>query len=389
MASRNQAPAWRPGRDSQAGDMARDLWVRLQGVYLYLIKYRALRKPAPHEMDAKTAAQALAASIKGFTIAIKSPYVIDKFVKSGTPILATLLVVYLLGRLLLVPIQAVGFLVGASRGKSTEWGHAALTDLVASTALLLMLLLRSWLHKPIFKCFIHTLRDVNPALAQQIETTPTLPNARKASEQAESKPLTYKIGRLLLLSLLSTLGRRTPLVQWFVAPAMLFGSGERLLGTERALMLAALGLVPAVAPWALDFLQLWRASHVTGSELLSDYIAHAIPGENRDEWYRSNEVAIFVFLAPQLLHMKLPIIGPLLFLPASAAAAFLANFLHRQPGNAQFLAAPTAGPAAGQSAAGASPGNGWGLGARKRQTGEAPATRPAVPPSAGGAGKQQ
>jgi len=31
--------------------------------------------------------------------------------RSGTPILATLLLVYLLGRLLLVPIQAVGLLV--------------------------------------------------------------------------------------------------------------------------------------------------------------------------------------------------------------------------------------------------------------------------------------
>ena len=40
---------------------------------------------------------------------------------------------------------------------------------------------------------------------------------------------------------------------------MLFKSGERLLGTERALLLAALGLVPAVAPWALGFLQLWRS----------------------------------------------------------------------------------------------------------------------------------
>jgi hypothetical protein len=44
---------------------------------------------------------------------------------------------------------------------------------------------------------------------------------------------------------------------------MLFKSGERLLGTERAGALAALGLVPAVAPWALDFLQLWRSRRAT------------------------------------------------------------------------------------------------------------------------------
>lgn len=50
-------------------------------MYMYLIKHRALRKPAPHELDPRTAAQALAASVKGFATAVKSPYVIDKFVK--------------------------------------------------------------------------------------------------------------------------------------------------------------------------------------------------------------------------------------------------------------------------------------------------------------------
>lgn len=100
--------------------------------------------------------------------------------------------------------------------------------------------------------------------------------------------------------------------------------------------------------------------------------------------------------------MKLPVIGPLLFLPASAAAAFLADFLHRQPRNAQFLAG-VVGPATGLAAAGGSSvlpvdvappgsaaGRSWGLGSRKRQTtaGQPPATRPAVPPAAD-AGKQQ
>lgn len=33
------------------------------------------------------------------------------------------------------------------------------------------------LHKPIFKCFIHTLRDVNPGLAAELETGPLLPAA--------------------------------------------------------------------------------------------------------------------------------------------------------------------------------------------------------------------
>ena len=51
---------------------------------------------------------------------------------------------------------------------------------------------------------------------------------------------------------------------------------------------------------------------------------------------RRNEVAVFAFTAPLLLLMRLPIVGPLLFLPASAAAAFLADYLHRLPCNSQF-----------------------------------------------------
>lgn len=44
-----------------------------------------------------------------------------------------------------------------------------------------------------------------------------------------------------------------------VGTQMLFCSGERLLGTQNVLLLAALGLVPQIAPLALDFLHLWRA----------------------------------------------------------------------------------------------------------------------------------
>ena len=57
---------------------------------------------------------------------------------------------------------------GVSKEGASLAGHSALTDLVSSAALLLMLLLRSWLHKPIYKCFIHTLRDINPPLAHQV-----------------------------------------------------------------------------------------------------------------------------------------------------------------------------------------------------------------------------
>ncbi len=53
-----------------------------------------------------------------------------------------------------------------------------------------------------------------------------------------------------------------------------------------------------------------------------------------------------MFLAPHLALMRMPVVGPLLFLPASAASAFLADLLHRAPRNARYLApaAPQGGP---------------------------------------------
>lgn len=64
-----------------AGAVAQDLWQRLQSMYLVLVKNRAMRKPAPHELDAKAAVQAVVASVRGLIKAATSPYVIDKFIK--------------------------------------------------------------------------------------------------------------------------------------------------------------------------------------------------------------------------------------------------------------------------------------------------------------------
>lgn len=47
---------------------------------------------------------------------------------------------------------------GASRQGTSDWGKVALHDLVASTALLLMLGLRSWLHKPMCDCITSSRR---------------------------------------------------------------------------------------------------------------------------------------------------------------------------------------------------------------------------------------
>lgn len=334
------------GRESRRGPRGTSKAVQdTVNLYQRFIDSRGHKKPPPHELDPRAAAGAFKASVRGMAAATRSHYVIDKFTKSGVPILVTVLAVFLLGRLLLVPLQFVALVLsvvpGVHREGALELGNVALMDVLSSVALLLMLMLRSFLHKPIFKCFIHTLRDINPGLARQVEVTPvlreTVPKTVKPNQQQEQRrPLGYKVARMALLMLVSKAGRRVPVFKWFVAPMMLFCSGERLLGTQNALLLAVGGLIPQVAPWALDFLHLWRASHVTGSELLSDYTEHVIPPNARGAWFRRNEVAVFCFTAPQLLLMQMPIAGPLLFLPASAAAAFLADYLHRLPYNAAF-----------------------------------------------------
>ena len=68
----------------------------------------------------------------------------------------------------------------------------------------------------------------------------------------------------------------------------------------------------------------------------ADYISHVIPADKRDGFVRSNEVAIFAYLLPQLLLFRLPVVGPLLFVPSAAAAAYLANFLDRLPSTKEF-----------------------------------------------------
>ena len=56
---------------------------------------------------------------------------------------------------------------------------------------------------------------------------------------------------------------------------MLFYSSERLLGTERALLVAPLAMVPTVGRYVVLLLDVWRSSHFVGQELLSgDPLCH-------------------------------------------------------------------------------------------------------------------
>lgn len=54
-----------------------------------------------------------------------------------------------------------------------------------------------------------------------------------------------------------------------ISAQMLFFSSERLLGTERAIILACLGTLPVLRWYIIQLLNLWRTSHAVGQELLS------------------------------------------------------------------------------------------------------------------------
>ena len=51
----------------------------------------------------------------------------------------------------------------------------------------LILCLPAVIRKPLFKCFIHMLREVNPQVAANIESSPTSPSAAKGKSKKASK----------------------------------------------------------------------------------------------------------------------------------------------------------------------------------------------------------
>ena len=58
---------------------------------------------------------------------------------------------------------------------------------------------------------------------------------------------------------------------------MLFFSAERLLGTQRALLLACVALLPGLDWPVILFLDLWRTSSAVGQELLSGTLSQEDP----------------------------------------------------------------------------------------------------------------
>ena len=144
-----------------------------------------------------------------------------------------------------------------------------------------------------------------------------------------------------MLSLLTRYWRRIPIANTLAAPVMLFFAAERLLGTKQAALFGGLALWQPLVPWIVYGLDLWRTrsvapckllgchetsvqmatscerpgltrslcmlSHFVVPELLSDYIAHRVPGPKREDFMRANEVACFAFILPQASPLASPL----------------------------------------------------------------------------------
>eukprot|EP00891_Asterochloris_glomerata_P005857 jgi/Astpho2/5857/Aster-x1328 len=281
----------------------------------------------------------LAISVQALLTAGVHPYTLDKTRKCIKPIAGLILTFFLLSLVLTAPIRVIAVAVHvASLGllrtetvaqATTRWVREA----TAFAPMIGMLVARRFIRHPLAKTFIHMLRLRNPALARVVEETPrlTLSGQRKLSKRenlnAKLDKTFERVTRLVLLSLLLYVWRQIPYIGRLAAPVMHFSTMQRNLGHQRALALSAVGLVPWLEPCVVRFVEIWRYSHVLAPEVLDEYIAHTVQPEHRQEWMRDHEITISLFLAPHILLMSIPFIGPLFFVPVQAAAAWLADLL--------------------------------------------------------------
>lgn len=272
-------------------------------------------------------------SVDSFRKCCLRRYVQDKTKRCIKPVLGIAAGVYLLGLILFIPIQMIAFLLhivsfgnidtSSVKVLCSNW----LFEATALVPLLCVLVLRAVIRKPLFKCFIHTLREVNPAAAHAIDSQPRIQNPRKKTWRQWVTSYVNKTAQLLVLEFAIYLWKQTPGIGLAAEPVMHFVTMSHALEPRRAVVLSGLALVPRVAPIVHSFVHLWRASSVLGEELLEDYVSHIVEHANRDSFFRRRGVTITTFVMPQLLIMKVPILGPLAMLPMAASAAYLVDLL--------------------------------------------------------------
>ncbi|KAL3159539.1 hypothetical protein ABBQ38_009954 [Trebouxia sp. C0009 RCD-2024] len=180
------------------------------------------------------------------------------------------------------------------------------------------------IRKPLYKCFIHMLRDINPDTARIIETTPRI---RNPNQKSKTDKLNERVDKtyqravdMLILSAGLYIWRQLPLVGRLAAPVMQYLTMNKALGPRRAAVLSLIAL----------FVEVWRASKILAPEVLDGYISHTVLHKDRPAFFRKHEVIISAFLAPQILLMSVPVIGPIVFVPIQGAAAWLVDLLAKQ-----------------------------------------------------------
>lgn len=245
-----------------------------------------------------------------------------------------------MGTLLFAPIRAVALLVQTttvgwiSAETASRSGQQWISDAVAFAPLVTMLIVRSFVRKPMYKCFIHMLREVNPQAAKQIETTPAIRNPNKKSRADRLNDRVDKTfqraGNMLVLSASLYLWRQIPWVGRLAAPVTHYMTMNRLLGPRRAAICSLVALIDPIEPFVVKFIEVWRASRILAPEVLEPYLAHNVPHADRAAFFRANEFTINAFLAPQMLLMTVPIVGPIVFVPVQAASAWLVDLLARR-----------------------------------------------------------
>ncbi|KAL0036741.1 hypothetical protein WJX79_008135 [Trebouxia sp. C0005] len=253
-------------------------------------------------------------SLSAFYKSATHPYVIDKTKKCAKPILVLMLVTLFVSQLLAVPIRAIALAVQVvtlglvSSNVASVFGQRWVSDAVASAPMVIMLVVRSFVRKPLYKCFIHMLREVNPQTAQVIETTPRISNPNKKTKTVkvnEKVDKTYQRAvNMLALSAGLYICRQIPLFGRLVAPVMHYLTMNKNLGPRRAAIMSLVALYSPVEPCVIKFVEVWRASRILAPEILDPYLSHTIPHQDRAAFFRQNEVTINAFLAPQEVYLS-------------------------------------------------------------------------------------
>ncbi|DBA86033.1 TPA: hypothetical protein ACH3X1_005561 [Trebouxia sp. C0004] len=271
------------------------------------------REDDKQHLFTKDTLDAAVLSLSAFYKSATHPYVIDKTKKCAKPILVLMLITLFVSQLLAVPIRAIALAVQmgtlglVSSNVVSGFGQRWVSDAVASAPMVIMLVVRSFVRKPLYKCFIHMLREVNPQTARVIETTPRISNQNKKTKSVkvnERVDKTYQRMHYLTMN--------------------------KNLGPRRAAILSLVALYSPVEPFVIKFVEVWRASRILAPEILDPYLSHTIPHQDRAAFLRQNEVTINAFLAPQVLLVSIPYVGPLIFVPMQGASAWLVDLLARQ-----------------------------------------------------------